>query len=92
LTATDLIETEVLANQCEVEALQALGHFFTLEEYIDISLGKHNHLVEATLKAYFHITLPDGFWKEIGLKQGLPGNLQTKMRDFVQKWCKDLPS
>lgn len=64
-----LIETEALANQCEIEALQALGHFFTWEEYLDISLGKHNHLVEAILKEKFQISLPSDFWKEIGLRQ-----------------------
>lgn len=64
-----LVETEALANQCEIEALQALGYFFTLEEYLDIALGKHNHLVEATLKEKFHISLPSDFWEEVKLKQ-----------------------
>lgn len=64
-----LLETESLANQCEVDALRDLGHSFTLEEYIDIALGKHNHLVEATLKEKFDIKLPVNFWKDVGLKQ-----------------------
>lgn len=64
-----LVETEALANQCEVDALQALGHFFTLEEYIDIALGKHNYLVTATLKEQFNIELPANFWNDVKLKQ-----------------------
>jgi HAD superfamily hydrolase (TIGR01509 family) len=64
-----LLETEVLTSRCEVDTLQALGHFFTLEEYIDIALGKHNHLVETTLKEKFGIELPANFWNDVGLKQ-----------------------
>jgi HAD superfamily hydrolase (TIGR01509 family) len=64
-----LVETEALTSQCEVDALQALGHFLTLEEYIDVALGKHNHLVTATLKEKFNIELPANFWNDVSLKQ-----------------------
>lgn len=64
-----LVETELLANQCEVDALKTLGYSFTLEEYVDIALGKQNQLVEAILKEQFNIELPVNFWNDLGIKQ-----------------------
>jgi beta-phosphoglucomutase-like phosphatase (HAD superfamily) len=45
-----LVETEALANQCEVNALAQLGHIISLENYMDLALGKHNHQVTINLK------------------------------------------
>lgn len=64
-----LIETEALTNQIEVDAIQALGHSLSLEEYIDLSLGKHAHLVDEILREDFQIKLPIDFWKEVGMQQ-----------------------
>lgn len=64
-----LVETESLANQIEVDSLKALGYNFTLEEYIDLALGLHNHRVEALLKEKYHIDLPKEYWEKTCQKQ-----------------------
>ncbi len=64
-----LLETESVANQCEVEALQKLGFPIVLEEYIDLALGKRSREVEILLKEKYQIDLPPGFWKEMSDKQ-----------------------
>jgi HAD superfamily hydrolase (TIGR01509 family) len=60
-----LIETEALANQCEVDALAKMGFKIPLEDYIDLALGKHNSLVEKLLKKTYGIDLNQTFWEEV---------------------------
>ena len=57
------------ANQCEVNALARLGVNIPLEEYMDISLGKHNRQVTGILKEKFGINLSADFWQEVALEQ-----------------------
>jgi HAD superfamily hydrolase (TIGR01509 family) len=64
-----LLETESLANRCEVDALGKLGYTISLEEYIDLSLGRHNIQVEELLKEKFNIDLPPHFWSDVKLEQ-----------------------
>jgi HAD superfamily hydrolase (TIGR01509 family) len=64
-----LLETESLANRCEVDALGKLGYTISLEEYIDLSLGRHNAQVGELLKEKFNIDLPPHFWNAVKLEQ-----------------------
>lgn len=64
-----LIETEALANQCEVNALKKLGYQISLEEYIDLTLGRHNLQITEILKEKKGMKLPEGFWNEINIEQ-----------------------
>lgn len=60
-----LIESEILTNRIEVATLQELGHDIHLEEYIDISVGKHSDAITRILAQEKNIILPQDFWKRV---------------------------
>lgn len=64
-----LLETELLANQTEVNALKELGYDITLEDYIDLALGRHNHQVTILLKERLGVNLSEQYWKDVIHKQ-----------------------
>jgi HAD superfamily hydrolase (TIGR01509 family) len=64
-----VLESELLANQAEVNALKELGHNISLEDYIDIALGRHNHQVTILLKEKLGVDLSEQYWKDVILKQ-----------------------
>lgn len=64
-----LIESEILATQCEVKALNQLGCPVTLEEYIEFAVGYHSVEIEKNLKERFDFEIPNTFWDEMNLCQ-----------------------
>lgn len=63
-----LIESERLANEVEVQALQSMGHDITLDEYMDLALGRQNELVAKLLAEEKRIHLPENFWEEMAVE------------------------
>lgn len=64
-----LLETELLANQAEVNALKNLGYSISLENYIDLALGQHNDQVTLILKEKLGVNLSELYWQEVILQQ-----------------------
>jgi HAD superfamily hydrolase (TIGR01509 family) len=64
-----LLETELLANQAEVNALKNLGYSISLEDYIDLALGRHNQQVTLILKEKLGVNLSEQYWQEVILQQ-----------------------
>jgi HAD superfamily hydrolase (TIGR01509 family) len=64
-----LIDSEWLSNQVEVEALGHLGHSISMEEYLELALGRSNDEVGEKLLHQHGVHLPKGFWQEVKEKQ-----------------------
>lgn len=64
-----LLETELLANQTEVNALKELGYNISLEDYLNLALGLHNNQVTILLKEKLGVILSEQYWNEVTLKQ-----------------------
>ncbi len=64
-----LLETESIANQCEVDALRQLGHAISLDEYLNIALGRCYPEVHQTLQKERKIDVPLQFWQDVEERQ-----------------------
>jgi beta-phosphoglucomutase-like phosphatase (HAD superfamily) len=64
-----LIDSEWLANQVEVEELDRLGYSISIEEYLNIALGRTNDEVEKLLLTHHSVRLPDNFWLNVRERQ-----------------------
>jgi len=64
-----LIDSEWLANKVEVEELSRLGLEISLEEYLDLALGRTNNEVEEGLRVKYRFQLPPNYWQQVRVKQ-----------------------
>jgi HAD superfamily hydrolase (TIGR01509 family) len=62
-----LIDSEILGNQVIHQELISLGHALTLEEYLEIGVGRRKEEEEAILKEK-GIALPIDFWENTSIK------------------------
>ena len=60
-----LIESEILGNRMEVEALNRRGCSVTLPEYIEATLGKSYEEIDRIVREQWQCTLPETFWEEV---------------------------
>lgn len=72
-----LIDSEVIANQVEVDALKQLGLDIEMEEYLDLALGRTNDEVEQQLACVYGIELPEDYWHNVEQRQ--TEQFQTKL-------------
>ncbi len=57
-----LVESEILANRCEFEALRECGCALEQPEYVELAVGRKAYQIDALLKERFGLELPEGFW------------------------------
>lgn len=62
-----LVDSEILGNQVVHQELANLGHDLTLDQYLEIGVGRRKEEEEAILKQK-GIELPVDFWKKIDIK------------------------
>jgi HAD superfamily hydrolase (TIGR01509 family) len=60
-----LIDSELLANQAEVEALNAIGASFTREAYMARFMGLSDGAARALLADEFGLAPPEPFWQRV---------------------------
>ena len=58
-----LVESEVLANHSEYEALRELGLGLGETEYVELAVGHKAHQIDALLRERHGFQVPKGFWR-----------------------------